>query len=112
MRTPDSPSPSFTTLTHARLRALQGDYAAAERLLVELLEEQPDHAEARALLRSVAGRIPIDSPQPGRETPELRQPGDPGRLAGAFREALGAEASPAVRIRRLEDWLSRIRRSR
>ena len=78
MRTPDSPSASFTTLTHARLRALQGDYAAAERLLCELLERQPDHAEARALLRSIAGRVPIEA---------------------------------ANRIRRLENWLSRIRRS-
>ena len=53
MSRPASTDRSFSTLTHARLRALQGDRAAAESLLSELLSRQPDHGEARELLRSI-----------------------------------------------------------
>jgi len=44
------PRREFATLTHARLRAQQGDVAGARRLLSAILTVEPDHLEARSLL--------------------------------------------------------------
>jgi uncharacterized protein HemY len=46
----------LTTLTHARLRALQGDAAAARRILTAILERTPEDVEAQTLLAELAGR--------------------------------------------------------
>ena len=40
------PGDSFATLTHARLRAAQGDVRGAARILRVILEVQPAHREA------------------------------------------------------------------
>jgi len=47
---------SFATLTHARLRASQGDLAGSARILQVILETQPGHHEARRLLETVRDR--------------------------------------------------------
>lgn len=48
---PDAP----ITLTHARLRAAQGDVPAALRILQEVLIAEPANAEARKLFRVLGG---------------------------------------------------------
>jgi predicted regulator of Ras-like GTPase activity (Roadblock/LC7/MglB family) len=44
----------LATVTHARLRAGQGDFAGARRILEEVLAGRPDDAEALRLLESLA----------------------------------------------------------
>jgi len=80
---PADPSEILATLTHARLRADQGDYTAAVSLLRRILASRPEHHEALSLLRLIEGR-----------------------LSGV--EA--AQAPARRRIERLEDWLGKIRR--
>jgi hypothetical protein len=111
---PDDPEDSLTTLTHACLRVAQRDYRAAERLLRGVLEREPDHAEARRLLETLAQRATAAADeQPGEEALEPPVAGDPARLARVFRDVLGrGEALPGGRIRRLESWLRKIRRDR
>jgi hypothetical protein len=113
MRSSD-PGGALATLTHARLRARQGDYAAAAALLRQILEHDPEHAEARELLRSIDGRGDTTGDEPAaEEAPAPPEPGDPDRLAGSFRRALAPKAAPPRRrIRRLEGWLRKIRRDR
>ena len=55
MADPDSAG-SFATLTHARLRASQGDLAGSARILEVILEAHPGHREARRLLDTVRDR--------------------------------------------------------
>lgn len=112
MPSPVDPEDSLTTLTHACLRVAQEDYRAAERLLRAVLEREPDHAQARHLLETIAARVvTTEDEETADEIPEPPVAGDPARLAGAFREALGtAERPPGGRIRRLESWLGKIRR--
>ena len=107
------PDDELLTLTHARLRVRNGDYCGAARVLRRILEREPSDAEARALLRSIAGRS-ADSTAEAEEPPlEPPRAGDPGRLAGEFRRTFaGTTVSAAERARRLEDWLVKIRRSR
>jgi len=115
VRLPSSPETTLASMTHARLRVRQGDYREAGRLLREILERDPEHVEARQLLREI-DRRPDSTPTP---VPEERAtssptPGDPGRLAGRFRGVLGGtESAPSPadqRARRLERWLDRIKR--
>lgn len=73
----------LATLTHARLRAEQGDLAEACRILDRLLRLDPLHEEARRL-RDELGRR--------------------GRPAGAA----AAREERRARIRRLERWLARL----
>jgi hypothetical protein len=82
---PADPSEILATLTHARLRADQGDYPAAVSLLRRILASRPEHHEALSLLRLIEGR-----------------------LTGV--EAGPAQAPARRRIERLEDWLGKIRR--
>ena len=112
LSSPVDPEDSLTTLTHACLRVAQEDYRAAERLLRGVLAREPDHAEARHLLEAIAERVvTTEAEETADEIPEPAVAGDPARLAGAFRDALGSAARPpGGRIRRLESWLGRIRR--
>jgi hypothetical protein len=98
------------TLTHARIRAAQGDVRGARSILERLLREQPAHAEARALLRSLASLAERDHHEEAGLEPAAPVAADPRRLAAPFRRALGRErdAAGASRIRRLERWLERV----
>ena len=100
------------TLTHARIRAAQGDVRGARRVLRAILERSPDNAEAQALLEELNGRS-------GRAAaPDRAEPLAPPRAADArtlaerFRRSLGPPepiSDVPGRVRRLEAWLSRIR---
>ena len=81
------PDEALATLTHARLRAAQGDYGEARDLLRRFLDRHPESLPARRLLQSL-------------------------EVAGTTKA--GAERKPsdaAVRIARLHAWLVRIRRN-
>lgn len=99
-------------MTHARIRATQGDVAGARRVLEGILARTPDDAEARALLdelRSKAGRKARAEPVESLALPEAA---DARALADRFRRSLGPAkpiADVSGRVRRLEAWLSRIR---
>lgn len=82
---PAGPDP-LGTVTHARIRAEQGDLAGARRILEARLQADPADEAALVLLRSLAG-------SPG--APRAPQP--PGALHG--------------RIVRLEAYLERLRRN-
>ena len=69
---------SFATLTHARLRATQGDVAGAARILRVILEVQPAHREARELLAELTGRVTVKHAEP----PEERAPAAVPAAAG------------------------------
>jgi hypothetical protein len=98
----------FATLTHARLRAAQGDVAGASRILRVILDAQPDHVEARDFLASLDGRIPVTYRETAEPPLQDAKPAVAAELTGAFRSAIGSvpEAS------RLEAWIDRIRRHR
>jgi len=83
---PDRPDGEpLVTLTHARLRAEQGDLAEACRILDRLLLLDPLHEEARRLRDAL------------------------GRRAGTARDATAREDRRS-RVRRLERWLARLSR--
>jgi hypothetical protein len=50
------PGEAFATLTHARLRASQGDVEGALRILRVILAVQPGHREAQALVDGLAAQ--------------------------------------------------------
>ena len=112
---PDPPNDGFASLTHARLRAGQGDYRGAARLLREILERDPNRDEAQQLLLEIGRRPDIRAPsvQEERATPPPT-PADPERLAGRFRGILRGNGFARIprgrRARRLERWLHRIQR--
>jgi hypothetical protein len=100
------------TLTHARIRAGQGDVTGARRVLRAILELSPNNAEAQALLEELSGRAGREvaaergAPLPAPEGADARS------LAEEFRRSLGSRdrnSDVTGRVRRLETWLTRIR---
>ena len=102
---------SFATLTHARLRAAQGDVAGAVRILRVILEVQPGHHEARGFLAEIENRLAVAHTEPLEAATETVTPATAGDLTFRFREALDAHR-PDPRIRRLSSWLERMQRNR
>jgi hypothetical protein len=103
---------ALATLTHARLRAAQGDIAGARRLLHILLRRRPDDREARALLERLSGASDRGAAEPPDETLEPPEPAEAASLAASFRTALGIEGRPLSRRKkaeRLRVLLERIR---
>jgi hypothetical protein len=102
------------TMTHARIRVGQGDVRGARRVLRKILERSPEDPEARAMLDELDGRLESDS-RPDQDEPLAAvEPIDAARLAERFRSALGTQGplrGVPGRVRRLETWLSRIRRA-
>ena len=100
------------TLTHARIRATQGDAEGARRILAAILAVHPDDEAARALLHQIGRRPPRLRPDELEEEPLAPPvPGDPAVLTARFR---GAPASGAreTGVVRLHDWRERIRKAR
>ena len=96
------------TLTHARIRAAQGDVRGARSIVRALLRERPDDPEARALLEALWASAQIervDELEPHAAPPVAAET---GQLAARFRRALGRPTSREVRIRRLTTWLARV----
>lgn len=102
---------SFATLTHARLRASQGDVAGAIRILRVILEVQPGHHQAREFLADIENRHAVAHTEPLEPIAEAVTPARAGDLTHRFREALDAHR-PNPGIRRLQSWLERIERNR
>jgi len=102
---------SFATLTHARLRATQGDVKGAARILRVILEVQPGHDQARALLAEIEGRAAIAHHEATEGAAEAVTPATTGDLTRRFRDALGGRA-PSARVRRLTSWLTRTQQNR
>ena len=102
---------SFATLTHARLRAAQGDVGGAVRILRVILEVQPEHHEARRLLGEIEGRVAVVHKEPAEDSAAAVMPATAGGLARRFRDALGGRGSSA-RVERLSLWLEGMRRNR
>jgi len=108
----DSVSP-LTTVTHARIRVVQGDVVGARRILTAILERTPEDGEARALLAELADRgaqpyaAEVDE-GPG-QAPER---GNPREMAARFRRVMiGRPAPPERVVRQLERWLDRVQRN-
>ena len=94
------------TVTHARLRAQQGDEEGALRILRAVLARRPGDTEAASLLASLpGGTVALGEP----EDPLLHPPAAASalELAQSFRRRL-AGASPARR--RLQQFLSAVTR--
>ncbi len=102
---------SFATLTHARLRARQGDVAGAARILRGMLDSDPDDSEARGLLAELADRVTVAHREPSDRTVGVATPATPGELTRLFRDEL-ARGSPRARRERLSTWLARTDRNR
>jgi hypothetical protein len=100
----------LNTLTHARLRAAQGDARGARAILRSILATDPRNAEASAFLAVLEGRPSSTPPEPGE--PELDAPLGAGAadLKARFHAALGAPERTRARrtIARLNAWLEKI----
>lgn len=97
------------TITHARLRASQGDLATARRVLQAILASDPHNAEARRLLEALGDPVVDPSPEETESAEAVREPATADALAGRFRAAL---AAGDVRSERLRRWVETIRRNR
>lgn len=98
------------TVTHARLRAGQGDVRGARRILERVLERRPGDEAARALLGDLDGRRHVEPTvraEPVEPPPVAARAGD---LADRFRAAL--DRAPEDRAARLRRWLQRIESGR
>jgi hypothetical protein len=104
------PNEFHVTLTHARLRAEQGDRSGARAILARLLADDPGNLAARKLLLQLDVQ-PDTEHEPERDEPAgARQPADAESLGARFRSALG-EAGPQgdeERAGKLRRWLRRI----
>ena len=106
MASGDIKTAGFSTLTHARIRAGQGDRSGARRILRAILEQEPWNREAREFFDQLAGR---DSPRPAAGTEKTPVPpveATAEELASRFRQVLEGGVDP--RIERLTVWLGRI----
>jgi hypothetical protein len=97
------------TLTHARLRAGQGDLRGACRILSAIVDRDPADDEAARFLAELDGRPSGDYREPEETQPPPPRPASAVELAGGFKRAL-TSAQRDLRIERLERWLQRIRR--
>ncbi len=102
---------SLATVTHARLRAAQGDQGGARRILKTVLLRRPGDPEARALLEILPSRREREAKAETEEAPAPPETSDPGTLAGALRQApveRPAEVDREATVRRLRRILERI----
>lgn len=102
---------SFATLTHARLRAAQGDIGGAVRILRVILNVQPEHEDAKILLVEIENRVSVVHREPGPQKAEPVRPATAGDLKNRFRAALGAD-SPTARAQQLRRWLEGVQSRR
>jgi len=102
---------SLATLTHARLRAAQGDVLGAVRILQVILAVQPGHDEARRFLAEIESRVAVAHTEPGQDAAAAVMPATVGDLTRRFRDVLDARR-PSAGVRRLFLWLERTQRNR
>ncbi|MCH7781260.1 MAG: hypothetical protein IH848_10460 [Acidobacteria bacterium] len=110
---PDPPHPPHPphppTLTHARLRRAQGDTQGAIAILEALIDEGAGGEELRQLYLALAGDQPGPHFEPELASEEAPHPAALESLTAAFRRELDPRASDES-VRRLERWLTRVRR--
>jgi hypothetical protein len=100
---------AWSTLTHARLRAAQGDVQHARRIVERVLGHDPNDAEARALLDELCGRTDAPATLAGEPVVPAAPVSFDARVERErFRRALGAPPDGRRAIARLERWLARI----
>jgi len=102
---------SFATLTHARLRAAQGDVGGAVRILRVILTVQPEHDEARAMLAKIEGRVNVSHREPEGLKAGPVEGATAHDLKRRFRDALESN-EPSGPAGRLARWLERTKRNR
>jgi len=99
----------LATITHARLRAAQGDIRGARALLLDILHRNPGHRQAKELLAQITGREDKQRSAERAEQLAAPEPGDPDRLSEEFKQVLFRGDRPRrARIERLEQLLRRI----
>jgi hypothetical protein len=87
----------LTTMTHAKIRIQQGDLASARRILRAILESQPQHPEAAALLE-------------GLSRPAASRSSRPDAISRSPEEVDAGDArTPEIVVDRLSQWLDRIK---
>jgi len=105
---------SFVTLTHARLRAEQGDVAGAMSLLKLILAVDPDNPEALVLAARLGRETVKADEDPAEAIAEAPRGARASDLAASFRISLGVSATGRARrtARRLSAWLEGVARAR
>jgi hypothetical protein len=113
--TPERSHGPFATITHARLRAEQGDVAGALRIVGMILDRNPDDGEARHLAMELRGRATAEQREEGDAPPAPVARARASELAERFAASIGPErpsGGQGQRGGRLEAWLERIERAR
>ena len=95
-------------MTHARLRALQGDSAGAVRILKAVLAARPGDPEATALLADLP-RGPGPAPEAAEVAAPPPTPAQADQLASRVRRSLARRDRHAA-MRRLERFLVAVTR--
>lgn len=101
-RSEDEP---LATVTHARLRASQGDVRGARSLLRTRLGRNPDDGEARALLDALCAATDRERVRTGECSLAAPVAATGAELRGAFRDALGDATSCGDERATLRRWL-------
>jgi len=76
-----------------------------------ILEVQPGHDDARALLAEIESRTSVAHSEAVEDAAEAVTPATTGDLTARFRDVLDGRA-PGPRVRRLSLWLARTQRNR
>ena len=103
---PDELMPS--TVTHARLRAAQGDFAGAREVLRTVLDRSPDDAAALRLMAELTGRRDSARQTTTSEVEGPRVEASAATLSSRFTEALNPAAARRRARQRLQALLDRI----
>ena len=105
--------PLLPTVTHARLRARQGDARAARRILHAILAGDPGNGAARALLEEIGGRPDAPASDPVEAAAEPPRAARASELRERFQAALSDPRSSRRRsIERLEALLRKVEAAR
>ena len=104
-------APHPRTLTHARLRRAQGDIQGAIAILEALIDAGQGGEELVQLYLALGGDEQRVHREPALPAEDAPVGGSLDELCEQFRRELGC-GSAAESVRRLERWLSRVRRAK
>lgn len=99
---------ALASLTHARVRAGQGDVAGARAVLEAVLRREPGDARAAQLMAALDDVPGTGHAEPDEEPTSPPEAADPSALRSAFRSLLAGEGAD----RRLRRWAETIARNR
>jgi hypothetical protein len=102
----------LATVTHARLRAQQGDVRGARRMLEAILSRRPEDPAAIALIRELSEAVHVETREPVEPDEPAPQPARTETLADRFRDALAPKQDRRRAVARLRAILERIDRVR